>query len=39
VKKPDLDELIFVAKITCIGMLLIGGISFFFYLISVLFLG
>jgi len=39
VKKPNKEELISILKITGIGMLLIGGISFIFYLISILFLG
>jgi protein translocase SEC61 complex gamma subunit len=38
-KKPNKEELFFVLKITGIGMLIIGAISFIFYLISVLFLG
>jgi len=39
VKKPDKEELLFVLRITGIGMIIIGLISFIFYLISVLFLG
>jgi len=39
VKKPDKEELTFILKITGIGMIVIGGMSFIFYLISVLFLG
>jgi protein translocase SEC61 complex gamma subunit len=39
VKKPEKEELIFILKITGIGMLVIGGTGFIFYLISVLFLG
>jgi protein translocase SEC61 complex gamma subunit len=39
VKKPDKEELLFVLRITGIGMTIIGLISFIFYLISVLFLG
>jgi protein translocase SEC61 complex gamma subunit len=39
VKKPEKDELIFILKITGIGMLAIGGTGFIFYLISVLLLG
>jgi protein transport protein SEC61 subunit gamma-like protein len=38
-KKPNKEELFFVLKITGIGMLIIGLISFAFYIISVLFLG
>jgi protein transport protein SEC61 subunit gamma-like protein len=39
IKKPDKEELTFILKITGIGMIVIGVMSFIFYLISVLFLG
>lgn len=38
-KKPDKDELISTIRIVLIGIAIIGGIGFLFYLISVLFLG
>jgi protein translocase SEC61 complex gamma subunit len=38
-KKPNIEDLIFVSKITAISMCVIGTIGFIIYLISILFLG
>lgn len=38
-KKARKEELIFISKITAIGMIVIGIIGFIIYLFSILFLG